>query len=224
MKESLINHKTRRAAEARLSGDQPPARRVQGSGEPNRHGMPKLPPGQRAVEKWPVLDLGVRPAVTKANWILNVGGETANSFDLNWDGLLALPQAEDVSDFHCVTHWSRMDNLWRGVPLRTVAELAQPHTDVAHVFFTAYDGYTTNLRLEEALDEDVLLVHGWDGEPLPYEHGGPVRVVVPRKYAWKGAKWIKEILFLSEERKGFWEVRGYSNSAEPWYNDRYAFE
>ena len=146
-----------------------------------------------------------------------------------WEQFLALPQVEDVSDFHCVTTWSRYDNHWRGVRFKTIAELAVPDDDVRFVLCTGYDfmpgtavPYTTNLPIERATEDDVLLVHTWEGKPLPREHGGPCRIITPKLYAWKGAKWIRKIEFLSDDLKGFWEVRGYSNTAEPWFNDRYA--
>jgi len=204
-------------------------RRPQGTGPANRHGMPRLPVGQHEVRNWPVLDLGVQPAVPLETWKLEVGGLVDNPFTLNWEQFLALPQAEDVSDFHCVTTWSRYDNHWRGVRFRTVAELAIPREDAKFVLCTGYDfmpgthiPYTVNVPLARAVDTDVLLVHTWEGEPLPRQHGGPCRMITPRLYAWKGAKWIRKIEFLAKDKKGFWEVRGYSNSAEPWFNDRYA--
>jgi DMSO/TMAO reductase YedYZ molybdopterin-dependent catalytic subunit len=176
-----------------------------------------------------VLDLGEQPDVRLDTWKLEVGGLIANPFTLNWEQFLALPQVDDVSDFHCVTTWSRYDNHWQGVRFSTIAELAVPHESVTHVLCTGYDfmpgsyiPYTTNLPLARAVDADVLLVHTWEGKPLPREHGGPVRMITPKLYAWKGTKWIRKIEFLAEDRKGFWEVRGYSNSAEPWFNDRYS--
>jgi len=206
-------------------------RRPQGTGPANRHGMPRLPVGQHEVKNWPVLDLGVQPAVPLETWKLEVGGLVDNPFTLNWEQFLALPQAGDVSDFHCVTTWSRYDNHWRGVRFRTVAELAVPKEDAKFVLCTGYDfmpgthiPYTVNVPLARAVDDDVLLVHTWEGEPLPREHGGPCRMITPKLYAWKGAKWIRKIEFLAKDKKGFWEVRGYSNSAEPWLNDRYSTE
>ena len=203
--------------------------RPKGSGPPNRHGMPKLPVGQHEVTNWPVLDLGEQPHVSTAEWKLDVGGRADNPFTLTWDQFLALPQAEDVSDFHCVTTWSRFDNHWRGVRFKTIAELAIPKEEAKYVLCTGYDfmpgtsvPYTTNLPLARAIEDDVLLVHSWEGKPLPREHGGPCRMITPKLYAWKGAKWIRQIEFLATDEKGFWEVRGYSNSAEPWFNDRYS--
>ena len=201
----------------------------QGAGPLNRHGLPAVPIDQRIVENWPVLDLGDVPAVSLADWQLEVTGLVENPVTLRWDDFLALPQTEDVSDFHCVTSWSRLGNHWRGVKFKTIAELAVPKEDAKWILCTGYDrdvtsgeSYTTNLPLARAIEDDVLLVHTWEGRPLPREHGGPCRMITPKLYAWKGAKWIRKIEFLAEDQKGFWEVRGYSNSAEPWFNDRYA--
>jgi DMSO/TMAO reductase YedYZ molybdopterin-dependent catalytic subunit len=205
------------------------SRTPEGTGPPNRHGMPKLPVGQHVVMNWPVLDLGNMPDITLSSWRLEITGEVHNPTTLTWDDFLALPQVDQVSDFHCVTTWSRFDNHWRGVAMRDVAELVVPTELARFVVFTGYDAepltgvpYTTNLPLNRATEPDVLLVHTWEGQPLPREHGGPVRVITPRLYAWKGAKWVRRIEFLAEDRLGFWEQRGYSNSAEPWLNDRYS--
>ena len=207
----------------------PSSRTAMGTGAANRHGMPQLPIGQHVVKNWPVLDLGEQPDVALSSWKLEVGGLVEHPVTLNWEQLLALPQVDDVSDFHCVTTWSRYNNHWRGVRFSTIAELAIPFESAQHVLCTGYDfmpgsyiPYTTNLPLARAVDADVLLVHTWEGRPLPREHGGPVRMITPKLYAWKGTKWIRKIEFLAKDKKGFWEVRGYSNSAEPWFNDRYS--
>jgi DMSO/TMAO reductase YedYZ molybdopterin-dependent catalytic subunit len=205
--------------------------RPQGVGPANRHGLPKLPVGQHEVKNWPVLDLGEMPEVSLDAWRLEVGGLVENPLTLSWNQFLALPQTDDVSDFHCVTTWSRYDNHWQGVRFRTIAELAVPREAARFVLCTGSDHmpgtsipYTTNLPLERAIESDVLLVHTWEGRPLPREHGGPCRLITPKLYAWKGAKWIRKIEFRADDHKGFWEVRGYSNSAEPWFNDRYSTE
>ncbi len=201
----------------------------QGTGATNRHGMPRLPVGQHEVRNWPVLDLGDLPDIDLQAWRLEVGGLVERPFTLTWDEFLALPQVDDVSDFHCVTTWSRYDNHWRGVRFSTLAEMAVPTDEATFVLCTGYDQmpgsdipYTTNLPLERAIEDDVLLVHTWEGRPLPHEHGGPLRMITPKLYAWKGTKWIRKIEFLPENQRGFWELRGYSNSAEPWFNDRYS--
>jgi DMSO/TMAO reductase YedYZ molybdopterin-dependent catalytic subunit len=221
----------------RLS-DQAPAHDADsmGSGPRNRHDRPQVPVGQRVVPNWPVLDLGVHPEVAPEDWRLEVCGLVEEPFELDYEGLLAMPQVEIHADFHCVTTWSMLDSGWRGVRFFDLAARAMPTTEARFVLCTGYDAdpgsgepYTTNLTLADALqpevedpDRDVLLVHTWNGEPLPREHGGPVRIITPRLYAWKGAKWIRRIEFLAEDRLGFWERRGYSNTARPWANDRYS--
>ncbi len=222
---NIIKAKTNRAQEKRgvLSGGATPdMKKVEGSGPANRHGMPKLPVGQREVPNWPVLDLGIQPHIPTDQWKLEITGEINHPYSLSWKEFMALPQAKDVSDFHCVTSWSRMNNEWIGVPFKTLAEKAKLTAKAKFVYITGYDGYSTNLKLEECLDEDVLIVHTWNGIPLPREHGGPARMITPKKYAWKGSKWIRGIEFTEHDQLGFWEVRGYSNTAEPWYNDRYS--
>jgi DMSO/TMAO reductase YedYZ molybdopterin-dependent catalytic subunit len=204
---------------------QPP----RGTGPANRHGMPRLPAGQHEVKNWPVLDLGAHPQVALEDWRLEVSGLVENPLSLTWTDFMALPQVDDVSDFHCVTTWSRFDNRWRGVRFSTLAELAVPKENARHVLCTGYDRwpgsnipYTTNLALARAMEADVLLVHTWEGQPLPLEHGGPCRMITPKLYAWKGTKWIRRIEFVAADQPGFWEERGYSNTAEPWYEDRYS--
>jgi DMSO/TMAO reductase YedYZ molybdopterin-dependent catalytic subunit len=183
--------------------------------------MPKLPIGQYQTPKWPVLDLGVKPMVSAEKWRLTLDGAVEHPTELTMPQFLELPQVVDDSDFHCVTTWSRMDMRWEGVRFADLAALVEPRDDARFVFVHGYDGYTTNLPLEEALKPDVLVVHRVDGGPLPVEHGGPVRMITPQLYAWKGAKWIARVEFLTEDRLGFWEQRGYSNTAHPWRNDRY---
>ncbi|RYY60309.1 MAG: sulfite oxidase-like oxidoreductase [Chitinophagaceae bacterium] len=194
----------------------------QGSGNPNRHGMPVVPVGQTITTKWPVLDLGIEPDIPLIEWQLKVDGEVEHPLLLSWEDLMALPQSEDQSDFHCVTSWSKLNMNWKGVRLLDLAAVAQPKDTATHILCHAYDDYTTNLSLEEALKPDVLLVHTYENAPLPKEHGGPLRIITPQLYAWKGAKWIKRIEFLPANKRGFWEERGYSNTAYPWRNDRYS--
>ncbi len=195
--------------------------RPMGTGPSNRHGMPKLPPDQYEVQKWPVLDIGLSPIVPKEKWKLTIDGAVTEPVTLDWGGMLALPQIEDTSDFHCVTKWSRFDMAWVGVRFSDIIALADPDETATHVMVHGYDGYTTNVPLAEALKDDVLLVHTANGEPLTREHGGPIRMITPQLYAWKGTKWIKRIEVMTEDRPGFWEERGYSMSAHPWRNDRY---
>ena len=193
-----------------------------GSGQPNRHGMPVLPIGQTITKKWPVLDLGMQPDIGKDNWRLIIDGAVENPQTLNWADFMALPQTNDTSDFHCVTTWSKLNINWQGVRLIDLAALVAVKETATHILCYGYDDYTTNVSLEEALKPDVLLAHTVEGQPLPAEHGGPVRMITPQLYAWKGSKWISRIEFLTQNRPGFWEERGYSNTAWPWRNDRYS--
>jgi DMSO/TMAO reductase YedYZ molybdopterin-dependent catalytic subunit len=182
----------------------------------------RLPPGQKLTDGFPVLDLGVQPEIPLAEWRLKLDGEVEKPVELTWEQFHALPPVEDVSDFHCVTTWSKYDCRWGGVAFTTLYELAQPAAEARYVYFTSYDGYSTNLPLAQCLDDDVLVATRFDGAPLAREHGGPARVIVPKLYAWKGAKFVSGITFLAEDKLGFWEVRGYSNTADPWKEERYA--
>ncbi len=194
----------------------------QGDGPKNRHGMPKEPPSQNVLEKdeWPVLDLGQTPEIATDRFRLVLDGAVENPVTLRWEDLLALPQADEQADFHCVTGWSIIDLAFRGVRFETLAALARPTAAATHVMTYGSDGYSTNLPLWEALKPDVLLVHTVEGKPLSTQHGGPARIVVPQLWAWKGAKWVNRIEFLGHDRRGYWEIRGYSNTAHPWRDDR----
>jgi len=182
----------------------------------------RLPPGQKLTDGFPVLDLGVQPAIPLDTWRLKIDGLVTQPVELTWEQLNALPQVEDVSDFHCVTTWTKYDCRWGGVAFTTVYELVQPKPEARFVYFTSYDGYSTNVALAPCLDDDVLVATRFDGQPVSREHGGPARVIIPKLYAWKGAKFVNGITFLAEDKLGFWEVRGYSNTADPWTEDRYA--
>lgn len=191
------------------------------TGRPDPDKALRLPPGQRLVETWPVLDLGVQPHVPLADWRLAIDGEVANPVTLDWSAFCALPQTEDVSDIHCVTQWSRYDNRWTGVSTAVVLDLVKPLPRAAHVILHGYDGYTTNVRLDHFAEADCLLAHAHDGAPISREHGGPVRMVIPRYYFWKSAKWLKRIELSAVDKPGFWEVRGYHNVGDPWTEERY---
>jgi len=182
----------------------------------------RLPPGQHEVKHLPVLDLGEHPRVGSDRWRLELSGHVEQPTALTWEALQQLPRRTVKADFHCVTTWSHFDCTWEGVALETLIDLARPHGDALYVHFTGYDGYTTNTDLEPLLAEDALLATHFNGQPLTLEHGAPARIIVPRLYAWKGAKFVRSMEFLNEERLGYWEQRGYSNSADPWTNDRFA--
>lgn len=197
------------------------AEKMAGRKLPCRSGSARMPPGQHEVKDFPVLDLGVKPRVSLEEWRLNITGEVENPVSLDWEALMALPQFTDVSDFHCVTTWSQLEMEWTGVAFFSLADLVLPKQSAQFVLLQSFDGYTTNLDLAACLDEDVLIAHSWGGQPLSLEHGGPARLVVPKRYAWKSAKWLREIRFSSTDALGYWEKRGYSNYADPFINDRF---
>lgn len=182
----------------------------------------RLPPGQHLTKDWPVLDLGVVPPVSRDRWRLDVYGAIETPVFWTFAEFAAQKQARFTSDIHCVTTWSRYDNEWEGLATRDLLAACQPREDTRFVVLHSYDGYTTNLALEDFAAEDALLAHSWSGQPLTEEHGGPVRLVVPHLYFWKSAKWLQAIEFLTEDRPGFWEVRGYHNRGDPWAEQRYS--
>ena len=182
----------------------------------------RVPAGQTEVKNFPILDLGILPDINKTNWKLKVYGLVENELNLDWDAFQALPQTTDVSDFHCVTRWTRLDMDWLGVKAQDLLMMASPLDTAKHVTLHGYDGYTTNLPLEALLDDDVIVAHSVLGYPLTTAHGGPVRMIVPKRYAWKGAKWLKAIELHEHDRRGFWEVRGYHNEADPFQEQRFS--
>ena len=182
----------------------------------------RLPPGQKLTTGFPVLDLGAQPEVPLPEWSLTLDGLVEKPLTLDWTQFNALPQVADVSDFHCVTTWSKYDCEWGGVAFTTLFELVQPKPEAKFVYFTSYDGYSTNVPLAHCLDDDVLIATHFGGAPVSREHGGPARVIIPKLYAWKGAKFVKTLTFLAEDRLGFWEVRGYHAVGDPWKEERYA--
>ncbi|MBC7905424.1 MAG: sulfite oxidase-like oxidoreductase [Rhodospirillaceae bacterium] len=208
IKDKLVETKEKWAREGRaLTGAPAPKRR--------------LPPGQRETADWPVLDLGITPNLVPADWSLTVGGAVEAPLKWSWDDFLAQPQTELTTDIHCVTTWSRYDNAWKGVSARHLLALVRPRAEAKFLMFRSYDGYTTNVPLDRFADDDVLLAHSWQGEPLSREHGGPVRVVIPKLYFWKSAKWLRAITFMDKDAPGYWELRGYHDEGDPWTEERY---
>ena len=182
----------------------------------------RLPPGQHLTRDWPTLDLGLTPEISHQRWHLDVYGAVENPVFWSFAEFLGRAQTHVTSDIHCVTTWSRYDNQWIGLPTRELLAACQPREDARFVVLHSYDGYTTNLSLEDFAAEDALLAHSWSGEPLTVEHGGPVRLVVPHLYFWKSAKWLQAIEFLANDAPGYWEVRGYHNRGDPWAEQRYS--
>ncbi len=211
VKQKLIETKQKWAGEGRLI-----------TGRTADPDADRLPPGQREVKNWPVLDLGVQPSVPTARWRLDVVGMVENPISWSWVDFAAQPQVEKVSDIHCVTAWSRFDNHWRGVSTRHLLDLVKPKPEAKFVIQHSYDGYTTNVPLEAFAGENVLLASMWEGQPIPREHGGPVRLVLPKLYFWKSAKWLTRLEFSDKDKPGFWEVRGYHNYGDPWTEQRYS--
>jgi DMSO/TMAO reductase YedYZ molybdopterin-dependent catalytic subunit len=191
-----------------------------GSGPTNRHGMPRLPPRQGEQDELFPMDIGEEPDIPLERWQLVVDGAVEAPLTLRWDDLVALPQVEITADFHCVTGWSVLDLAWRGVQLDAVLALARPRPSATHLMAHGRDGYSANLPLEEALKDDVLVAHTLSGAPLPRAHGGPARLVTPQLWGWKGAKWLSRLELMEHDRRGYWEIRGYSNTAWPWRDDR----
>jgi DMSO/TMAO reductase YedYZ molybdopterin-dependent catalytic subunit len=181
----------------------------------------RVPPGQALTTKFPILHVSDPPVFNPHTWTLKVVGEVEHPLTLTWVQVLALPSITSISDFHCVTSWSRLDNRWEGVAFRTLAERVQPKPHAQYVIGEDDWGYTANLPLEVLMDDDVLLAYKHDGSELEDVHGGPLRLVVPKRYAWKSVKWLRALYFREYDEPGFWEVRAYSNTADPWTDDRY---
>jgi DMSO/TMAO reductase YedYZ molybdopterin-dependent catalytic subunit len=182
----------------------------------------RLPPGQHIVKDWPVLDLGVQPDISHDGWRLDIFGTVERPVVWDWPTFQALPQSHELSDIHCVTSWSRYDNAWDGVSTADVLAAAEPKPETRFVVLHSYDGYTTNVPLQDFEAPDALLAHTWQGMPLTREHGGPVRLVIPHLYFWKSAKWLQRIEFTIADRPSFWETRGYHNRGDPWAEQRYS--
>jgi DMSO/TMAO reductase YedYZ molybdopterin-dependent catalytic subunit len=184
----------------------------------------RLPPGQRVKTGWPVLHEGPIPRFDPAMWRLRVWGATERPTELSYDEVRALPNITMTSDFHCVTGWSRLENRWLGVRVRDVLARAKPEDGASHALVHAEYDYTANLPLEKLLQDDSLLAWGHDGRDLEPKHGWPLRLVVPTLYAWKSVKWVRGFELMEQDRRGFWEVRGYHNRADPWRQERYAYQ
>ena len=183
----------------------------------------RLPPGQYLTEKWPVLHAGSVPKTDLATWDFRVFGEVEQPLRLTWDQLKALPSTEITIDIHCVTRWSRFDASFRGVHWRELAKLVRPKASARFVVAHAEQGFTSNMPLAAIEDENALLAYDADGGPLTPEHGWPLRLVVPHRYFWKSAKWLRGIELRAADRPGFWERYGYHNDADYWKEERYGF-
>jgi DMSO/TMAO reductase YedYZ molybdopterin-dependent catalytic subunit len=183
----------------------------------------RLPPGQYLTDKWPVLHAGAVPTVDLKTWDFRVFGEVENPIRLTWEELLALPAREITIDIHCVTRWSRFDTGFRGVHWSELAKLVRPRPGARYVVAHAEQGFTSNVPLEAIEDENALVAWEADGEPLTPDHGWPLRLVVPSRYFWKSAKWLRGLELLNHDEPGFWERYGYHNEADYWKEERYEF-
>jgi DMSO/TMAO reductase YedYZ molybdopterin-dependent catalytic subunit len=184
----------------------------------------RIPPGQTLTDKFPVLTYGPTPRFNLKTWDFKIFGLVEEPLGFSYEEFRALPIHRQVSDFHCVTTWSRLDNAWEGVRIADLMARVKLKPEARHAIIHCDGGYTTNLPLAELLDDDVMLAYGHDGRDLEPDHGFPLRLVVPKLYAWKSAKWVRAIEFTDIDRRGFWEVRGYHNHADPWTEERYSFQ
>ncbi len=181
----------------------------------------RLPPGQYLEDGWPVLSAGPTPHVPLDQWSFTVNGLVRNNPVWSWDEFLKLPDQTYRVDIHCVTKWSKLDTDWRGVSVNTLLEAAGVDPDAHYLLAYSDGGYTTNIQLNEALDGKAFVAYEYDGMPLPPEHGGPARLVVPQLYFWKSAKWVRGLTLLKNDQPGFWESLGYNNHGDPWKEERY---
>ena len=187
-----------------------------------RHEGPRLPPGQVATEKWPVLHYGNVPRFDVARWDFRIFGEVVEERRLRYDEILALPRRTLVTDIHCVTRWSRYDTSFEGALARDVLALARVRPEARFVSVVCEQGFTTNLPLADLHEDEVLLAWRADGADLTPDHGYPLRLVVPRRYFWKSAKWVRGLELLRDDKPGFWERNGYHNEADPWREERFS--
>ncbi len=182
----------------------------------------RLPAGQKLTDGWPVLHYGSIPSIELGAWKFSVVGLVDEEVNFTWEEFLALPQSTIRSDIHCVTHWSKFDNDWTGVRFTDLMQHVKPKPEAKHVMVHGFGGYTTNVPLAELMDDDVLFAHQHNGEPLAKEHGWPLRLVVPKLYFWKSAKWVRGLVFMEDEKPGFWEMYGYHIHGDPWTEERYS--
>ena len=182
----------------------------------------RIPPGQYKTDKFPVLHYGSVPKIDLATWDFRVWGEVDSPFTLDWSAFKALPRKAVHADIHCVTRWTRLDTDWEGVPIQEILRQAQIRPSATHVVAHSEQGYTSNLPLSVLDDDDVMLADTYGGEPLEPEHGYPLRLLIPKRYFWKSAKWIRGLEFLDHDQLGFWERYGYNNDADPWKEERFS--
>ncbi len=181
----------------------------------------RIPLGQKITDVWPVLHYGQVPKIDISKWTFTISGLVEKERKLSYKEFMGLPRVKIFSDIHCVTTWSKLNNIWEGVSTSTVKELVKIRSNAKFAIIHSAMGFTTNLSLDDFLASDVLFAVEHDGNSLTPEHGSPVRLVVPRLYFWKSAKWVLGVKFTAEDRPGFWETRGYHNRGDPWKEERY---
>lgn len=190
--------------------------------KPKQQDNERVPPGQTLTEKFPVLTYGPTPTVRPEEVKFEIKGRVEEAKTLSWEDLMALPQSDLTADFHCVTRWSKLDVKWSGIRVLGLMQQVRLKPQAKAVLVHCYGGYTTNLALDDFLLEQNILAHKLFGEPIPRDHGGPMRLIVPHLYAWKSAKWIRGLEFLDKEELGFWEVNGYHRRGDPWKEERFS--
>ena len=183
--------------------------------------QPDAPPGQFVTERFPVLTFGPTPRISLDDWQFKIFGLVDEEITLDWNQFNDLPQVMLDAEFHCVTQWSKLQNTWEGILFTDVMKLVKPKPEAKYVMAHCYGGYSTNVALDVLVDDDVMFAHSHDGAPLTPEHGGPMRLVVPKRYGWKSAKWVNGIEFMAEDEPGFWEMRGYHMEGDPWKEERF---
>jgi DMSO/TMAO reductase YedYZ molybdopterin-dependent catalytic subunit len=185
----------------------------------------RTPPGQTLTTKWPVLHFGSVPRVnpTDSNWRFKIFGLVDEPYELSYQEIREMPAVDVVCDIHCVTHWSRLDNHFTGVPLRAIIERARPQANARFVMCHAEAGFTTNLPLEKMLADDAILAYQWENKDLEPDHGWPLRGLVPQLYLWKSAKWIRGLELRATDAPGFWEQNGYHMHGDPWKEERFGW-
>ena len=183
--------------------------------------QPDAPPGQFVTDRFPVLTFGPTPRISLDDWQFKIFGLVDEEITLDWKQFNDLPQVTLDAEFHCVTQWSKLQNTWQGILFTDVMKLVKPNPEAKYVMAHCYGGYTTNVALDVLVDDDVMFAHSHDGAPLTAEHGGPMRLVVPKRYGWKSAKWVSGIEFMAEDEPGFWEMRGYHMEGDPWKEERF---
>jgi len=181
----------------------------------------RVPPGQYLTTKFPVLTYGDTPRIDLKQWRFKVWGLVENPIELTWEQFRAFPAKEIICDLHCVTRWSQLNMRWKGVPFSEIAKVVKPKPEAKFVMEHSFGGYSTNIPLNELFDDDVLLAFNYGGQPVPVDHGGPMRMLAPKLYLWKSAKWLRGLEFIAEDKAGFWEMYGYHMHGDPWTEERF---